>query len=231
MRNTNTKTILSVLFNAVIACEIVVMLCMGIASGENLNSVGDHEVGANFFTAFTADSNILMGLCAAVRIFTDIRGLRDPGYTPPVWTDRFYHIGVSALALTFTVVVVFLSPQMELMGIGYFALFRGTNFFHHLVNPLLAMACFILLDRRRRLPVRQAWPGFVPALIYGVVYLLCVVVFRVWPDIYNFTLGGRYALVPFVMAAVYGLSYGLACATAALHNIGIKTTDESDTKT
>ena len=227
MKNEKTRAILSLVFNAVIVCEIVVMLCMGIASGDNLNSVKGHEVGANFFTAFTADSNILMGLCAAVRLFTDIRVLRDPAYTPPVWTDRLYHIGTSALALTFTVVVVFLSPQMELMGIGYFALFRGTNFFHHLINPLLAMACFFLLDKRRRLPVRQAWPGFVPAFIYGIVYLLCVVVFRVWPDIYNFTLGGRYALVPLVMLAVYALSYGLACAAAALHNIKIHERDRT----
>lgn len=41
-----------------------------------------------------------------------------------------------------------------------------------------------------------------PTIIYSIVYFIMVVILKRWNDFYGFTFGGRYAILPIVVAVI-----------------------------
>lgn len=203
MKNAPLRAWLSLACNAlnflIVTCCIITFF---VATGDGLMTV----TGATCFRYFTIDSNILAAVASAVLCACFFRGVT------PVWARVLKYVGSVAVTVTFLTVVFFLGPTM-----GYDIMFTGSSFFLHLVCPLLCLASLYLTEADEPLPA-IAWPaGVLPVIVYGLVYLVMVIVVPPdvgWPDFYGFNMGGLWYVS---LAAMYLLTTGLSFGMAALH--------------
>ena len=91
--------------------------------------------------------------------------------------------------LTFTVVMVFLGPLF-----GYPSMFKGANFWLHLVVPLAALAEMVFLVREN-ITLRETACSVLPVVVYGCFYLGNILLHGVrdengWNDFYGFVTWG-----------------------------------------
>ncbi len=156
-------------------------------------------LGVECFDYFTIDSNIICGLGSLLYLVYYIIYLVK-GKEIPNWVNWVKVAVTSAILVTFLTCVLFLGPTQ-----GYDKVFLGRNVFLHGVNPVLAFVTFCFLEKGV-LPKKTCLFGIVPTFIYSIVYVICVVFTKVWDDFYGFTFGGRYGLVPVVLAVMYGVS-------------------------
>lgn len=89
----------------------------------------------------------------------------------------------AAVGLTFLTVIGFFGPVY-----GYGSMFLGSNFWLHLVLPLLSMLSFALLERGEKLPFWGTFWAVVPTLLYTAGYLGNVMLQGPgeWPDRHDF---------------------------------------------
>ena len=119
------------------------------------------------FTMYTELSNIFnMAVCAVVALFQLIDLFT--GWALPRWVKRLKFLSTSCLAMTFLTVVFILAPMYEDGNGWYIMLFTGSMLYHHFLNPLAAMASFLLFEREPRLPLREVPLALVPTIVYGV---------------------------------------------------------------
>lgn len=183
---------------------ILVAVCVArffIASGD-----GNMEVtGWSGFIFFTVDSNVLSALASAAVSAWLLSHLRQKPLRLPRWLLSLKLAGASAVALTLLTVLAFLGQIY-----GYAAMFEGANLFLHLLCPLLSIFSLVLFERGEKPPFSSTLFGALPAALYGVVYGLCVLVWKCWTDFYGFNLGGRwYITAPAVVGTAWLLSIGL----------------------
>ena len=127
---------------------------------------------------FTTLSNLFNGAaCAAASVCLML------GKTPSVGLRTWKLAGTAAVGLTFLTVIGFLGPIY-----GYGGMFYGTNFWYHLVLPVVSMLCFVTLERDAILPFRKTFWAVVPMLLYSVGYLGNVLIQGPgeWPDKHDF---------------------------------------------
>ena len=82
----------------------------------------------------------------------------------------FKYIAATSVSLTFLVVMVFLGPIF-----GYPFMFKGTNFWFHLVIPVLSVFEFITLNQQTFTRKENTFV-VLPMLIYGIGYVVNIVV-------------------------------------------------------
>ena len=166
------------------------------------------------FMLFTTDSNILNALSAICIIPAQISVLSGKSTSIPMALRILRYTGTCAVALTFTVVVLFLGPTM-----GFLEMFAGTSVYMHLAGPVLAFVSFCYLETSEpaRLPVTAA--GAAPAALYGIVYLVQVVFIGAenggWMDFYGFNTGGFWYISFFIIT---GAAFGLSVLIRLVHN-------------
>ena len=193
-----------------IAIQVVIIVCtvwsvgaMVLWRGEGNMAIG----GARAFRYFTVDSNILAAIASAVLLPQLVKAAKAGNPQLSRGASMLYHAGATSVAITFFTVLFFLGPTM-----GYAAMFVGNNFFMHGSTPVLAMVSSIILLARitPRLTFKQSLAGWIPVVIYGAVYISCVVFTQFWPDFYGFNRGGMWFIsYPVMMLAGFGLSCGL----------------------
>lgn len=110
---------------------------------------------------YTVLSNLFNGAVAAVCAGYLARGRELPR---PLRTTKLS--AVTAVALTFSVVAVFLGPLY-----GYGAMLRGANLFFHLLLPVGAVLDFCLLGVYGKLPARASMAAALSVVIYGAGYV------------------------------------------------------------
>ena len=129
---------------------------------------GDHGMisagGFRNLKYFTVLSNLLMGAASALNIIYIIRKKRRNTDIPD-WMTKLRLAGVSAVALTFLVVLLFLRAVFHIPG-----LYSGANLWFHLLIPLMAMLSFVL-GACREISLRETVVSMIPTLIYGVWYM------------------------------------------------------------
>lgn len=179
--------------------------------------LGSHDVQC--FKYFTTDSNILAALGSVVYLWALARKDRDAKV--PQWVTVFKFVGTVAASITLLTVCFFLVP-MAVIRSGRFTsvplFFKGNVFVLHFSTPVLAIIASLFLEKEEKVTKKEAALGVVPPILYGLVYLLMVVVLKVWTDWYGFTFGGKLWLVPLVMAVMFLFSYGLSMAQRAIKN-------------
>ena len=190
------------------------ILLINLLSGGRLDSSMFGFHGTENLVFYTVDSNILMSLCALVIIILLLKN----EYALPHWFHIVIMAGAVSVGVTFATVAFFLAPGQALAGRGYFSLFRRSNLFLHLINPLLGCADFIWLIPHRKYSMTECLYGMIPTAIYGIVYTIMVVFVKKWMDIYNFTFGGHYELAPIPMITILAVSFGIAVLLTRLHN-------------
>ena len=144
--------------------------------------------GTYAFMFFTVDSNILCALACLLMIPAQLRLQR-----PPRWLVMFKYVSTVAVAVTLSVVVLFLGPVMR-----YDGLFAGANLYLHLLCPAAAILSLSFFDGGERIGKRGIWLSVLPVIVYGSVYLTEVVVIGPenggWADFYGFNRGGHWYL-------------------------------------
>lgn len=206
--NTKNKNILALILN------ILVILCTAAAIGVYFVSGPDvlGSQAAGCFKYFTTDSNVLVALTSIVMLVFNIRKVRDPETVVPRWALLFRYVGVTSVTITLLTVVFFLAPVAAIRGgfANYFRLFEGNTFALHLSTPVMAILGFCLLERDRKLTVRDSLWALLPTVVYSIVYLVLVVFVKVWTDWYGFTFGGQTVMIPVSMITMYLVTWGVA---------------------
>lgn len=163
---------------------------------------------------FTVDSNILMGIVAgivAADLWRVLKGKKED------LAESSYVLaltGTVGVTLTMLVTIFFLAPTMG-PKVGVLSLFAGSNFFLHLVNPILSIIVFLGFERSVRLKFRYTFVGIIPLVIYAIYYTVEALthmqdgVIAPGYDWYGFFfLGPKSAVIvlPMVIAVTYGIS-------------------------
>ena len=165
---------------------------------------------------YTVDSNILMLVVAAIAAHAQNEVLKGKRAELPSWLPALKLIGVVGVTLTMLVTVFFLGPTMP--G-GYRALFSNSNFFLHLVNPLMSIYTLLVPERGSCAERKEALYGVSSVVIYAACYALnCAVhtVDNVVPrqvDWYGFAAAGLrmgcLVALPLLLLCSYAISLAL----------------------
>lgn len=208
--------------NAYIVISVALIVRADLAAAHSISQVDDASKSAGYFSAFTVDTAVFMAAVALIGLILAAVSLKKRGsIVLPKGYTYLYLSAAASLTLVFLVVACFLSPIKVMNGYSYFKLFSHHNFFNHFLTPLLSAVTLDAVWKTDRLSVKKAWTGAIPMLLYTVVYIIEVVVLQNWPDLYNFTFGGRYYLLPLVFVVVFGITFGLSAIHVKLHNRGI----------
>ena len=206
------KRVAILAINAFIAVMVVVAWAM-LAFGEGTDKLAERGLGSLKY--FTVLSNFLLGAASLVYAICEVRCLRGNLTEIPRAVHLLKYVATAAVGLTFLTVMVFLGPLY-----GYPAMFKGANFWLHLVLPVLAIVEFCMLDGPYELRSRDNLVAVAPTLIYGIGYITNILVNGVGEgassnDWYSFTLWGM-DKIPLVLAVMLLVTFliGLAIRIA-----------------
>ncbi len=177
----------------------------GILSGSRLSAL-------NYFTV---DSNILLGITAIIAAIDEKRVLDGKKSSVSTRTLIAKLVGTVGVTLTMIVTVFYLVP-ITAAAYGVFALFTYSNFFLHLLNPILAIITFLFFEQTDKIAFRHTFTGIVPMLIYAVYYVSTALAHssdgRVlkgydWYGFFAFGTESAVIIVPILILLTYGISF------------------------
>lgn len=207
MSRKNTTS--EIIFNLVIVLLAVTGIILMITSQPEEGAL--QSSGLENFKFYTVLTNVFCGIIALVQlIFILLK--KD--------TDKIRVLKLAAVvgvAITFAVVAFMFGPLY-----GYPQFYKRGNLFFHLLEPLAAIAEFILI-RREKMPFRYTVFAAIPTLLYGIGYLLNILINGIggpWPytnDFYAFLSWGW----PVGIAIFTGIpltAFAVACVFRAISN-------------
>ena len=122
------------------------------------------------FKYFTFQSNVFMGVVAFIYAYYQLLILLNKKDKLPHVLLVFNHVGVTAVSLTFLVVILFLAP-----GYGFKLMYQGANLFFHGIVPVIAMINFMFIQKECNIKFKETVFAIVPSFLYGIVYFIIVV--------------------------------------------------------
>lgn len=212
----NKREKLSIIFNCLI---FIFTLFATISMIIGFKFMGQLEVLSerNFksFKYFTVDSNVFAGLVSLAYV---IYKLTANGKKRSVMPRAFYILKLAAatgVTLTMMVTVFYLAPTSNGNFLHYF---MNSNFFMHLITPLLCIISFIFFEVAEHQKLIMSVPGIIPMLLYSFFYTPNVLlhldngkVVRAY-DWYNFLAGGAqtvWIVVPVLYLITWIFALGL----------------------
>ena len=216
----NKREKLSIIFNCLI---FIFTLFATISMIIGFKFMGQLEVLSerNFksFKYFTVDSNVFAGLISLAYL---IYKLTPAGKKQTTLPGAFYILKLAAstgVTLTMMVTVFFLAPSSHGNFLHYF---MNSNFFMHLITPLLCIISFIFFEAAEPQKLTSTIPGILPMLLYSFYYTPNILlhldngkVDRAY-DWYNFLAGGVNTIW-FVIPLLYGVTWIFAFGLWALN--------------
>lgn len=166
---------------------------------------------------FTVDSNILMGIAALIAAVDEGRVLKGIKAEVSQGVYLFKLVGTVGVTLTMLVTVFFLAPTTA-ATYGFFASFYYSNFFLHLLNPVLSIIIFVLFEKTDKISRGQIFTALIPVAIYEIYYALAAIlnsengVISEGYDWYGFFIGGissAFIVLPLILVISYCISYTL----------------------
>ena len=212
----NKREKLSIIFNCLI---FIFTLFATISMIIGFKFMGQLEVLSerNFksFKYFTVDSNVFAGLVSLAYV---IYKLTANGKKRSMMPRAFYILKLAAatgVTLTMMVTVFYLAPTSNGNFLHYF---MNSNFFMHLITPLLCIISFIFFEVAEPQKLIMSVPGIIPMLLYSFFYTPNVLlhldngkVVRAY-DWYNFLAGGAqtvWIVVPVLYLITWFFALGL----------------------
>ena len=207
--NKNKISILDLILNIVIVLLAVTgisLMLTGKPEGAALQASG---IGN--FKFYTVLSNVFCGIVALIYLICLFIGKGK---------DKMSALKLAAVcgvAITFAVVAFMFGPLY-----GYPQFYKRGNLFFHLLLPVVAMAEFILV-RRKKIPFRYTVIAAVPTLIYGFCYMMNILINGIggpWPDTNDFYafLSWGWPVGILIFAGITLLSFAVACIFRAISN-------------
>lgn len=146
--------------------------------------------GLHLLRFFTTLSNIFCAASALlICLFPDSR---------PVWLLKY--TGTASVTVTMLTVFLILAPAIGKGGLK--KVLAGADLFLHLLNPLIALLSFCLLEKRG-MSFAESMLGMIPVLLYGPWYLYRIKFApegKRWNDFYGFNKNGKWPASFLVMA-------------------------------
>ena len=122
---------------------------------------------AGAFLYFTTLSNLFVAVVSLILFILYIVSLKkDKNYVSEFW-QVLKMISVVSVAITFTMVVIFLAPADP-----SFNFFGGSQLFLHLLTPLAAVFSFIFFEYATKIRFRFFFTPIIFVLVYGVFYIV-----------------------------------------------------------
>ena len=158
---------------------------------------------------FTVLSNLFCGIVALVRLVFYALS-KEFSILPKL-------MAASATGLTFLIIAAFLQPLYPDLN-----LYERGNLYFHLIVPLLAMAEFLIIRTREKIPFKYTLYSALLALLYGTYYLVNILINGIgeWPDTndwYGF-LNWGFPIGIAIFAFVVLMDFGIACLLRFLNN-------------
>jgi len=199
-------------------CEICFNICIVIFTGigtylmwSNTDS-GSGLMASGFANLkyFTVLSNLFCGAVALIRLIFFALSAKF-SVLPKL-------MAASATGLTFLIIAAFLQPLYPNLN-----LYERGNLYFHLIVPLFAMAEFLIIKTREKIPFKYTLYSAALALAYGTYYLVNILINGIgeWPDTndwYGF-LNWGFPIGIAIFAFVVLMDFGIACLLRFLNNL------------
>ena len=175
-------------------------------------TVGDGALTSKGFSAFkyfTFQSNLFMAAIAFIYAYYQLLILKGKIDKIPHVLLVFNHVGVTAVFLTFIIVLVVLGP-----GYGFDKMYNNANLFFHALVPLTAIINYSFFEKEAKIRFIDTLYAMIPCTLYGIVYFIVVASQNAYGnlaiDFYNFGkdgpfIGALYFLVIIAIAYTIGL--------------------------
>ena len=164
---------------------------------------------------FTVDSNLLVGVAALLMAVSQYRVLKGQKVKVASWLYTFKLVATVGVAITMLVTVFYLG---FVVSSGYLSMFQGSNFFFHLIVPLLSIIVFMFFEKTDFIAFKCNFFSFIPLVLYGIYYAISVLthmengVVQKGYDWYQFFKIGAKSLMivyPFFMGFAFLVSFTL----------------------
>lgn len=199
-------------------CEICFNICIVIFTGIGTYLMWSNtDSGAGLMASgfanlkyFTVLSNLFCGAVALIRLIFFALSAKF-SVLPKL-------MAASATGLTFLIIAAFLQPLYPELN-----LYERGNLYFHLIVPLLAMAEFLIIKTREKIPFKYTLYSAALALAYGTYYLVNILINGIgeWPDTndwYGF-LNWGFPIGIAIFAFVVLMDFGIACLLRFLNNL------------
>lgn len=204
---------------------VLMVLFASIVMFANIKFMSGSEIvlestGIGMFRFFTVDSNFFMGIVALLYSIEEIKILKDKTYKISRKLNIFKYMATVSVSLTCFVVFVYLG---RIVNGGIVVLLQNSNLFFHLIIPVTAFLTFVLFERNNDLKYKNTFYCLIPALVYGVFYLINVLIHMengsVLPkyDWYYFVQNGVWTSL-IVLPAILFITYILGLIIWALNH-------------
>lgn len=199
-------------------CEICFNICIVIFTGIGTYLMWSNtDSGAGLMASgfanlkyFTVLSNLFCGAVALIRLIFFALSAK--------FSVLSKLMAASATGLTFLIIAAFLQPLYPELN-----LYERGNLYFHLIVPLLAMAEFLIIKTREKIPFKYTLYSAALALAYGTYYLVNILINGIgeWPDTndwYGF-LNWGFPIGIAIFAFVVLMDFGIACLLRFLNNL------------
>ena len=166
---------------------------------------------------FTVDSNILLGIAALIAAINQRKVLRGEKSGVSLPTLILKLSGTFGGTLTMLVTIFFLGPTLG-RTYGFFSLFEKSNFFLHLVNPVLGIVTFLCFERSSRIAFRHTFTAIIPLVLYAVYYVAVTLSHTVngvaakgydWYGFFFLGVKSAYIVLPVIIVISWLISFAL----------------------
>lgn len=178
--------------------------------------IGDGQLGGEimqgfgYFKAFTVDSNVFCGIVSLLVAIFDLRSLLRNRSSYPHWLRVLQLSAAASVMLTLVTVLFLLGPIRLMNGKNFWELYSGSLFFYHLLLPLMALIAFVFFCPEKITFKKSDYlVAMFPMLTYMIVYIVNVLLTKIWPDFYNFTFGGNLFIVPVVVVVAIIVQFSI----------------------
>lgn len=120
------------------------------------------------FYYFTTLSNIFVCVVSLINFFVYLVSIAKSKSYVKEALQVIKMIAVASVAITFTMVLVFLMPH----NTTGFDLFAGSQLFLHVITPLVAVASFVFLEYQTKIRFRFFFMPFIVVVVYGAFYII-----------------------------------------------------------
>ena len=154
------KMKLSIIINIL----LVILECIGVPY-----AIASHGSITSSIVYYTQLSNLFLGVVALIYVIFAIRAVRNGEENVPAWLRKLKYYSICCIAVTLFVVIFILAPMASSLGGLRWILFDGSMLYQHTLAPVIAIAGFLLFERKRDLPFRMTFYALIPTLLYAAV--------------------------------------------------------------
>ena len=173
MKN-NTRILVSLILNCLIFLFLIIGTTIAFVFGDGILTAAFPEI----LKYFTFQSNVFMGTVAFIYTYYQFLILKGKKDNIPHVLNVLYHVGVTAVGLTFMIVILVLGP-----GYGYQKMYNYANLFFHALVPVFAMVNYMFFLKECRIKFIETLFAMIPCVLYGIVYFIVVVSNNAYGDL------------------------------------------------